>query len=663
MQTIDPDCVHIPRLIDLVALPGREDGEHLLCSIFEAPGKNYLKDIIDFGPAWLGPARVAPLEGSDIQRGGPDTFQDAPQCVIVTTFLDFAIGASECLEMLHHGLKVVHGELRADAFHFNQETRAVKLINLGAGPRSFEDGLSSNRWLALSQELGVKHKLQFIAPEQTGRMPAEPDSRTDIYSLGIIFWTLLTGKPAFDGATPLEVVQAVLSKRLAPASAVRYDVPDAISSIIQRMTQKQAEDRYHSVTGLKFDLAKVRNMLGDGDIEGLQSFRLGTKDVSAFFVLPTKTFGREEAQSKLHSILDKVIQRQQATEPTFPGLSGADNLSNSASSARRQSLEIMTRTSDASSIAGHSPALDPQRTGSTQESLRFAETAAQPSSGNGILAENQASSGTNVSSISQKSAKPEPIFKNSRFSGHAFRRRASQTPRMKHRCEVVIIQGAAGVGKSSLMMEVQDRIRESGYFSIAKFEPANKAPFEPLVQAMSALFRQIFSESDLDTEYHHIVATGVRPFWPFACTMLDLPESLLWDTRAQMTKYPGRVSQHQASSKSSQSETTVNSGSENGSQNVSVSVSEARASMGAARSIKFISVFVEILRVLSSHRVICLCIDNIHHADDESLELLSTIMEKKLGIMILVSIPSARSSFLQKNHRASLDIEWLLLCA
>jgi len=51
-----------------------------------------------------------------------------------------------------------------------------------------------------------------MSPEQTGRMAAELIVETDIYSLGILFWTLLTRQPAFDGATPIDIIQGVLGR-------------------------------------------------------------------------------------------------------------------------------------------------------------------------------------------------------------------------------------------------------------------------------------------------------------------------------------------------------------------------------------------------------------------------------------------------------------------
>ena len=192
--------------LELIRLPGRqEEDQTFIVSIFVSPGKNYLRDLIEFGPSFVGPVKFL---GDNIDQ---DEYVSVPHGpVAISTFLNFAIGACECLELLHHGENVVHGELRADAFHYNPDTADVKLVNFGSGPGSFENGLTSSGWMALSRQIGVKYKLQFIAPEQTGRMPAEPNSRTDVYSLGILLWTLVTGKSEiFHGETPLDVSTSI----------------------------------------------------------------------------------------------------------------------------------------------------------------------------------------------------------------------------------------------------------------------------------------------------------------------------------------------------------------------------------------------------------------------------------------------------------------------
>ena len=202
IQTSDPECHHTLQPVELIRLPGHQEKEQtFIVSIFVSPGRNYLRDLTEFGPSFVGPVKYL---SNNVEQDEYSPLSRGP--VAIPTFLNFAIGACECLELLHHGQQTVHGELRADAFHYNSDTAIVKLVNFGSGPRSFENGLTSSGWMALSRQIGAKHKLQFIAPEQTGRMPAEPNSRTDLYSLGILLWTLLTGKSEiFHGETPLDV--------------------------------------------------------------------------------------------------------------------------------------------------------------------------------------------------------------------------------------------------------------------------------------------------------------------------------------------------------------------------------------------------------------------------------------------------------------------------
>lgn len=340
----DPQCKYFVRPLELVRLPARHGSEALAVSIFEAPGRNYLRELIEFGPnAYRGSAN---RESWDAQALPPKKGGKIP----LLLFLDFAIGAAECCEILHHGHRLVHGELRGDAFFFDPATGAVKMVNFGSGIKSFENGLTSAGWYSLSRERGVEHKLQFIAPEQTGRLPAEPDSRTDIYSLGIVFGYMLTGVPPFDGDTPLEIMQNVLSRRIPPVSSVRLDVPEALSRVIGHMTNKNIEERYASASGLKYDLLQIQRLLSEGDMEGLNNFRIGTKDVSSFFNLPQILIGRDAERRKLLDIIETVSRRQQ-----FPALKNklySISSNSSASDARLESSQLDEAASDGNSSMG-----------------------------------------------------------------------------------------------------------------------------------------------------------------------------------------------------------------------------------------------------------------------------------------------------------------------
>ncbi|KAK1459133.1 hsp90-like protein [Colletotrichum melonis] len=302
--TADPQGLHIVKPLDLIRLaPHPGDRGSIVVAIYQHPGQNYLFDLMDMGPAFYKARKVddryEAYRKQNLRLKPPIDLQ---------YFLDFAIGASQCLEILHYGQVITHGEIRPDAFHFNIETNSVKLINFGTGTRSFEGGLSSTSWSSLSKELGAKNKLLYISPEQTGRMPAEPDSRTDIYSLGVVFWTLLTQQPVFDGETPLDIVQGVLGRRIPNVSQVRLDIPDVIGRIIQKCTAKSVADRYHSASGLKHDLLKVQQFLTDGDWLALKEWKIGEKDISSFFILPSMMIGRQKERAEVIRVIERVAK-------------------------------------------------------------------------------------------------------------------------------------------------------------------------------------------------------------------------------------------------------------------------------------------------------------------------------------------------------------------
>lgn len=570
----------------------------------------------------------------------------------ISTFLDFGIGACECLELLHHGLRIVHGELRADAFHFNHDTAIVKLINFGSGPRSFEHVLTSSGWITLSREVGVKHKLQFIAPEQTGRMPADPNSRTDIYGLGVLFWTMLTGKPAFQGETPLDVIQSLLGRRIPLASSERMDVPDAISKIIQKMTQKQIDERYHSTSGVKHDLIEVQRMLGEGDNEGLSKFVIGAKDVSSFFVLPAHISGRQEERDKIVEVIERMARWQQTQDISRSDILPFGSTSASTLSERfENNLDIATRSSETSSQVGknpdRSPSLRPLTSskpnghGSHRDSHDLSLT--ELSGNKPVLKESDSmeSVETTISYETYKSGQ-----KLDHGSGH--QNGTSQIPRRpgshkklrRHRCALISITGAAGAGKSSLIQSTITEIRKWGYFASAKFDPARKAPYEPLLRAASALFRQIFSESDLNTEYHNMIRNHLRGLWSSVRNMLDLPENLI-STDTQYTKPPNAPTQGfnkslkaettevSSSTRSTLSSTTADTG--------TCAPSDLLRAGANTQSLKFLTIFIEVLRILATSRLICLCLDDINYADEESLDLISNIISRKLGVVIVTT--------------------------
>ncbi|KAI9761553.1 MAG: hypothetical protein M4579_000944 [Chaenotheca gracillima] len=657
LETADPSGHHIVQPLDFVKLPTeRTDRGPVIVSIFESPGRNYLQDLVNFGPAWY--KRSHKRENN--QSAGDD--YSPGELISLPVFLDFAVGASECLEGLHHSIRTIHGEIRADAFHFNQQTGVTKLINFGSGARSFEHGLTSAGWSSLTKEVGVENKLQFIAPEQTGRTPSTPDSRTDVYSLGILFWTILTQQSPFDSENPMDIVQSVLSRRIPPVSARRMDMPDIISTLITKMTQKNIDDRYQSASGLKYDLLEIQRILGDGDTEALKAFTIASRDVSSYFTLPKGMVGRKDEHDTIVRIIQKVSKRRESDKDLKKSLYSISS-SSSVSDGRVENIDVVDGSSDGSSSHGVA-----ERTNSASGPPPFLGTAPN---GHTDSFESQDSFATQVSVQSSKSkSSPDgasPMDNNSKLrskpsidsklSGERggsidsqdrlnrpsnttpfARRRNSQRAARKGRCEVVSVIGQAGLGKSCLVQSVQAEARRFGYFASAKFDIAKKQPFEPVLKVMSSLFRQIFSEHDITTEFHNLIRAYVRPVWGLLYQMLDLPEFLLGAPQGQPKPALSPLSQahkHLHSARRASSPSNLANGALG--MNVGPQSTSDFLRGNSSKSIRFMNTFLDVLRLLARHKFICLCLDDLQFADEESLELISNIVASKIKLVLIVT--------------------------
>jgi len=93
--------------------------------------------------------------------------------------------------------------------------------------------------------------LAYISPEQTGRMNRSLDYRTDLYSLGVTFYELLTGQLPFNSDSPMELVHCHIAKTPAPVCSIKPDVPSIISDIVMKLMAKNVEERYQSAFGLQ----------------------------------------------------------------------------------------------------------------------------------------------------------------------------------------------------------------------------------------------------------------------------------------------------------------------------------------------------------------------------------------------------------------------------
>jgi eukaryotic-like serine/threonine-protein kinase len=96
---------------------------------------------------------------------------------------------------------------------------------------------------------------QYLSPEQARGAPVDP--RSDLYSLGIVLYEMLTGKVPFTGDTPVEIAMKHLSQVPEPPSKLRPDIPHDLDAVVMRALAKDPDQRYGSAEEMDADLARV----------------------------------------------------------------------------------------------------------------------------------------------------------------------------------------------------------------------------------------------------------------------------------------------------------------------------------------------------------------------------------------------------------------------
>ena len=406
------------------------------------------------------------------------------------------------------------------------------------------------------------------------------------------------------------------------------------------------DDRYHSVNGLKYDLLQVAKFLGEGDEDKIRNYKIGMKDVSSFFILPSKTVGRAQENEKIFNIIENLHRHQQTLEKKADAhalYSISSNLS--APETRVDSIELVDGSSDSGSLSVRdsrsnslaTPAYlgtdPPTLAGKAGMNAMLNRTITEPRS-NSWDSDRESHVSNAVSGTSSSDT-----------LGPLPRQRGSQKIRRRGRCEVICLLGPQGVGKTHLIKTIQPTIRRRGYFSLGRFDRARPTPFEPLLKVMASLFRQIFSEKDVSTSYHEMIRTNVRPIWNALHGMLDLPETLL-NFQINTSK------PHEGSGATKPSSDVVSNHSA-----LSNSTAPADFLRGPAstRSLRFINTYLEVLRLMCLGKMICICLDDIHAADEESTELILNIVKSRVPVVLVLA--SRQDGLLPIHVKRVLDIE------
>ena len=143
-----------------------------------------------------------------------------------------------------HARGIVHRDLKPENILITTDG-VVKVTDLGLA-RAFADAKSTRAG-------AVTGTVQYLSPEQIRGEPADP--RSDLYSLGIVGFELLTDTLPFTGETPMAIAYKHLSDRVPSPSSVTPTVPTAFDGFIASATDPDREMRPESAAAMRLDLA------------------------------------------------------------------------------------------------------------------------------------------------------------------------------------------------------------------------------------------------------------------------------------------------------------------------------------------------------------------------------------------------------------------------
>jgi predicted ATPase/signal transduction histidine kinase/tRNA A-37 threonylcarbamoyl transferase component Bud32 len=214
-------------------------------------------------------------------------------------FFSIAIQITEVLGRVH-ARRIIHRDVKPTNILIEPDSGRVSLADFGISVL-----LESER-RRIYDRVVLEGTLPYVSPEQTGRTARAVDFRSDLYSLGVTFYELLTGRRPFEFGEPLELIHAHLARTPEPPHAIKPELPDGLSRLVMKLLEKAPEHRYQTAAGLAADLRSLRELVERG--HDTRSFELGREDFARALQHPHQLYGRKAERHELVDELERVVR-------------------------------------------------------------------------------------------------------------------------------------------------------------------------------------------------------------------------------------------------------------------------------------------------------------------------------------------------------------------
>lgn len=227
-------------------------------------------------------------------------------------FLQLAVITTAAVRQMHRA-GLVHRDIKPSNILVDSNCERVRLTGF-----AFASRLVRERQSPEPPEV-IAGTLPYMAPEQTGRMNRSVDSRSDLYSLGVMFCEMITGSLPFSANDAMEWVHCHIARRPLIGTD-RRRIPAALVSVISKLLAKTAEDRYQTASGLEHDLRLcLQEWRQTGDI---QTFSLGQRDIPDRLLIPEKLYGRDREVRRLLAAFERIARHGTTELVMVSGYSG-----------------------------------------------------------------------------------------------------------------------------------------------------------------------------------------------------------------------------------------------------------------------------------------------------------------------------------------------------